>query len=322
MSLQFSLSGADSAEKTKLYDVIIIGSGPAGLSAALYASRAHLETLVITGNEIGGQVATTWEVDNYPGFPEGLTGPELVERMQKQAERFGAAIEMDVVSEVDLSKRPFTLTGYNGEYKTRALIITTGASPRRLGVPGEERLIGRGVSFCATCDGWFFEGKEVVVIGGGDSALEEALFLTKYASKVTIIHRRDELRAGPGMQKRAFANEKIAFIWDTVVEEVLGEKIVEALKLRNVKTGEISEFTTSGVFVFIGHTPNTKLFQGMLDMDDHGYIQTNMRLHTTIEGVWVAGEAGDPHHRQVITSAGMGAAAAIGAQRWLDSLDE
>ena len=248
MSLQFSLSGAESAETSKLYDVIVIGSGPAGLSAALYASRAHLDTLVITGNEIGGQVATTWEVDNYPGFPEGLTGPELVERMQKQAERFGAAVEMDVISQVDLSKRPFTLTGYNGEYKTRALIVTTGASPRRLGVPGEERMIGRGVSFCATCDGWFFEGKEVAVVGGGDSALEEALFLTKYASKVTIIHRRDELRAGPGMQKRAFANEKIAFIWDTVVDEVLGEKTVEALKLQNVKTGEITEFPITGVF--------------------------------------------------------------------------
>jgi thioredoxin reductase (NADPH) len=183
-------------------------------------------------------------------------------------------------------------------------------------------MIGRGVSFCATCDGWFFEGKEVAVVGGGDSALEEALFLTKYASKVTIIHRRDELRAGPGMQKRAFANEKIAFIWDTVVDEVLGEKTVEALKLQNVKTGEITEFPITGVFVFIGHTPNTKLFEGQLDMDDHGYIETNMHLRTNIEGVWVAGEAGDPHHRQVITSAGMGAAAAIGAQRWLDSLDE
>lgn len=322
MSLQFSLSGSEDRAGDNVSDVIIIGSGPAGYTAAMYASRAQLGTLVITGNEIGGQVATTWEVDNYPGFPEGLTGPELVERMQKQAERFGARFEMDLITAVDLGERPFTLTGYNGEYKTRALVIATGASPRKLGIPGEGKLTGRGVSYCATCDGWFFQDKEVAVIGGGDSALEEALFLTKYASKVTIIHRRDELRAGPNLQRRARENAKIAFVWNSVVEEVLGDKAVQALKLRDVKSGAVSEFVADGVFVFIGHIPNTQLFAGQLDLDNHGYIKTGVDMRTNVEGVWVAGEAGDPNYRQVITSAGMGAAAAIGVQRWLDSLEE
>lgn len=321
MGLQFSLSSPD-ADKTPvqdIYDVIIIGSGPAGFAAALYTSRAHLNTLLITGSALGGQVATTSEVDNYPGFPEGITGPELVERMQKHAERFGTHVEMDVVTAVDLSQRPFTLTGYSNTYRTRALIVATGASPRKLGVPGEETLTGRGVSYCATCDGWFFQDKQVAVIGGGDSALEEALFLTKYASKVTVIHRRDELRAGPALQKRARANEKIAFLWDTVVKEVLGDNSVTGLKLRNVKTGEISEFALDGVFVFIGHLPNTELYRGQLEMDAQNYLVTDHQMATNVEGVWVGGEAGDPHFRQVITSAGMGAAAAIQAQRWLDA---
>ena len=328
MSFQFSLSAAEastpkaSEAEEKVYDLIIIGSGPAGFSAALYAGRAHLDTLVITGNEIGGQVATTWEVDNYPAFPEGITGPELVERMQKHAERFGARVEMDYITAVDLSQRPFTLTGYNGQYSSRAVIISTGASPRKLGVPGEKEFTGRGVSYCATCDGWFFQDKEVIVIGGGDSALEEGLFLTKYASKVTVVHRRDELRAGPTMQKRAQENEKIHFIWDSVVEEVLGDTAVKAVKLRNVKTEQISELTTDGVFVFIGHIPNTQLFADQLEMDEHNYLKTDKRMRTSIDGVWVGGEAGDPHFRQVITSAGMGAAAAIEAQRWLDAREE
>jgi len=303
---------------TKVYDVIIIGSGPAGFSAALYAGRAHLDTLVITGNELGGQVATTSEVENYSGFPDGITGPELVERMQKQAERFGARVEMDYITAVDLSKRPFTLTGYNGEYTARALIVATGASPRKLDVPGEQEFTGRGVSYCATCDGWFFQDKEVLVIGGGDSALEEGLFLTKYA-KVTIVHRRDELRAGPTMQKRARENPKVHFIWDSVIEEIVGDAAVKTVKLRNVKTGEISELATGGVFVFIGHLPNTQLFAGQLEMDDLGYLVTDKQMSANVEGVWVAGEAGDPHFRQVITSAGMGAAAAIESQRWLDA---
>ena len=321
MNLDFSLSTPEpskAAEAEKVYDVIVIGSGPAGFSAALYTGRAHLDTLVITGSELGGQVATTWEVDNYPGFPEGITGPQLVEQMQKHAERFGARFEMDVVQSVDLSNRPFTLSGYNGTYRARALIVATGASPRKLNVPSEQELTGRGVSYCATCDGWFFQDKNVAVVGGGDAAIEEGLFLTKYANKVTIIHRRDELRAGPAMQKRAFENEKIEVIWDTVVEEIQGESSVEQLLLRNVKTGERTKFLIDGVFIFIGHIPNTKLFTGQLEMDELGYILTDNRMLSNIQGVWVAGEAGDPHFRQVITSAGMGAAAAIEAQRWLD----
>jgi thioredoxin reductase (NADPH) len=228
---------------------------------------------------------------------------------------------MDEVTALDLSERPFTVTTYGGTYEAKALILATGASPRKLGVPGEAEFTGRGVSYCATCDGWFFREKHVAVVGGGDSALEEALFLTKHASKVTIIHRRDELRAGPVLQKRAGENEKIEYIWDTVVEEVQGTEGVAALALRNVKTGETSELPIDGVFIFIGHIPNTKLYRGQLEMDDHGYLVTNMRMETSVEGVWVAGEVGDPHFRQVITSAGMGAAAAIEAQRWLDTHD-
>jgi thioredoxin reductase (NADPH) len=322
MGLQFSLSAPEEkAERDRLYDVVIIGSGPAGFVAALYASRANLSTLLLTGNQIGGQVALTWEVDNFPGFPEGLTGPELVERLQKHAERFGAEVEMDEVTAVDLSERPFSVTTYGGTYKARTVILATGAAPRRLGVPGEAAFIGRGVSYCATCDGWFFRGKNVAVVGGGDSALEEALFLTKYADKVTIIHRRDELRAGPALQRRARENEKIDYIWDTVVERIHGDDGVEALSLRNVQTGETSDFPVDGVFIFIGHIPNTQLYRHQLEMDDHGYLKTNMRMQTSVEGVWAAGEVGDPHFRQVITSAGMGAAAAIEAQRWLDTHD-
>lgn len=323
MDLQFSLSAPE--EKVageRLYDVVIIGSGPAGLVAALYTGRASLSTLLLTGNQIGGQVALTWEVDNFPGFPEGLTGAELVERLQKHAERFGARIEMDEVTAVDLSVRPFSITTYGGLVRAKTLIVATGASPRRLGVPGEIQFTGRGVSYCATCDGWFFRDKNVAVVGGGDSALEEALFLTKYANKVTVIHRRDELRAGPALQKRAGENPKIEYIWDTVVDEIQGKDGVTAVGLRNVKTGETGIFAVDGVFIFVGHIPNTHLYRGQLEMDEQGYLRTNMRMQTSIEGVWAAGEVGDPYFRQVITSAGMGAAAAIEAQRWLDLHDE
>jgi len=319
MSLEFTLSSPEPstpAAEDKVHDVVIIGSGPAGYAAALYTSRAHLDTTVITGYELGGQVAATWEVDNYPGFPDGVTGPELVEKMQKHAERFGARFEMDQITAIDLSKRPFTLTGNVGTYAAKAVIVATGASPRKLNVPGEKELTGRGVSYCATCDGYFFQDKEIAVVGGGDSALEEALFLTRYA-QVTIIHRRDELRAGPTMQKRARENEKIRFVWDSVVEEIIGDTAVRAVRLRNVKTGEMSDLTVDGAFVAIGHTPNTQLFAGQLEMDQRGYLETDRRMRTNVQGVWVAGEAGDPDFRQVITSAGMGAAAAIEAQRWL-----
>jgi thioredoxin reductase (NADPH) len=304
-------------DNSNVRETIILGSGPAGLTAALYAARANLKPLVITGNELGGQIATTTDVENFPGFPEGLTGPELVEKMQGQAERFGAEIKIDLVQQVDLSQRPFRLMGLGDEYYAKSLIITTGASPRKLGVPGEPEFVGRGVSYCATCDGFFFRDKDVVVIGGGDSALQEAIFLTKFARQVTIIHRRDSLRAGYTLQARARKNEKIAFIWDTVVTKINGDPIVTGIELKNVKTGETWTRPTDGVFIFIGHLPNSQLFQGQLEIDDQGYLITDKETRTNVEGVWAAGEIADPVFKQAITSAGTGAAAAIAAERWL-----
>ncbi len=323
MALNFDLGMGSDAQEDKTYDVIVIGSGPAGLAAALYTSRAHLDTLVLTGSEVGGQVSLTNEVDNYPGFAEGLGGLELVQKFQEHAERFGARLQLDTVTAVDLGSRPFRLQGYNGEYRARALILATGASPRKLGVPGEAEFTGRGVSYCATCDGWFFKDKNVIVVGGGDSALEEAIFLTHYAHKVTVVHRRDELRAGPALQKRAFANDKIDFIWSAVVTEIIGDQDqgVQAVRLKSTKTGETWEHPTDGVFIFIGHIPNTDLFKGQLEIDEQGYLVTDKHMFTGVEGVWAAGEVADPVFRQVITSAGMGAAAAIQAQRWLDEQD-
>lgn len=300
--------------------VLILGSGPAGLAAALYAARADLEPLVLTGMELGGQVSLTHIVENYPGFPDGVGGAEMVELFQKQAERFGAKLEFDSALEVDLSKRPFLVNGYNANYMADSLIITTGATPRHLNIPGEMELTGRGVSYCATCDGWFFKEKNVVVVGGGDSALEEGLFLTRYANRVTIIHRRDELRAGQILQNRALGNPKIDFIWDTVITSVNGNEAVDVVQLKNVKTGEETEYSTDGVFIFIGHTPNTQLFVDQLEMDDRGYLQVDNRMRTKVPGVYAAGEVADPHFRQVITSAGMGAAAAIEAGHFLDSI--
>ena len=301
--------------------VLIIGSGPAGLSAALYAARADLEPVVLTGMELGGQVSLTFTVENYPGFPEGVGGTELVELFQKQAERFGAKVEFDTATEVDLSSQPYRVKTYNTTYLADTLIITTGATPRHLDIPGEKELTGRGVSYCATCDGWFFKEKDVVVVGGGDSAVEEAIFLTRYANSVTIIHRRDELRAGPVLQKRAMDNPKIKFIWNTIVTEALGEEALRSMRLKNVATGEESEHTTDGMFIFIGHTPNTQLFEGQLELDSLGYIKTDNLMRTSAPGVFAAGEAADPHFRQVITSAGMGAAAAIQANHYLGELE-
>ncbi|MCK6625829.1 MAG: thioredoxin-disulfide reductase [Anaerolineae bacterium] len=305
------------ANDTTIRETVILGSGPAGLTAALYAARANLKPLVITGNELGGQIATTTEVENFPGFPQGLTGPELVEKMQEQAERFGTDVTIDSIQQVDLSRRPFRLTGHSGDYYAKSLIIATGASPRKLGVPGEPEFVGRGVSYCATCDGFFFRDKDVVVIGGGDSALQEAIFLTKFARQVTVIHRRDSLRAGYTLQERARKNEKIAFIWDTVVTKINGDPVVTSIELKNVKTGESWTRPTDGVFIFIGHLPNSYLFQGQLAIDDQGYLITDKELRTSVEGVWAAGEITDPIFKQAITSAGMGAAAAIAAERWL-----
>ena len=302
-------------------NVIILGSGPAGLTAALYAARANLNPLVITGPDLGGQIATTTDVENFPGFPEGLTGPELTEYMQKQAERFGARLEFDTITAVDLSQPPFKLTGNNAEYQAKSLIIATGASPRKLGVPGEKELVGRGVSYCATCDGFFFKNKELIVVGGGDSALQEGLFLTKFASKVQVVHRRDSLRAGHALRERANKNDKMAFIWNTVVTEVLGDKSVKAARLKNVQTGEEYEKPVDGVFVYIGHIPNTQIFKGKLAMDEEGYLVVDSKLHTSVPGVFAAGEVHDRWFRQAIVSSGYGCMAAMETEKYLASLE-
>lgn len=318
-NLSGSLSNSNEEKDHHPYKVVVLGSGPAGWSAALYAARAEANPLVLTGLELGGQAALTHTIENYPGFPEGVGGAQLGELFQKQSERFGARTEFDRAESVDLSARPFTVRTDSGqEIKAETLVIATGASPNHLNVPGEVELTGRGVSYCGTCDGWFFKEKKIVVVGGGDSALEEGIFLTRYASSVTIIHRRNELRAGAILQSRAFANPKIQFIWDTVVTEIVGESAVEAVRLRNVKTGEESLFPTEGIFIFIGHTPNTQIFQGQLDIDDGGYIVTDKLMQTSVPGVYAAGEAADSVFRQVVTSAGMGAAAAMQAVKFLE----
>jgi len=301
--------------------VLILGSGPAGLSAALYAARAELAPVVLTGMQLGGQAALTHIIENYPGFPTGVGGPELGELFQKQAEHFGAKVEFEMAYEVDLSRRPFTVKTDSGGYKADTLILSTGANPTHLEVPGEVELTGRGVSYCATCDGWFFKEKKVVIVGGGDSALEEGLFITRYASSVTVIHRRGELRASPILQKRAKEHPKMNFIWDTVVTEVVGSDKVESLKLKNVKTGAESTFDTDGLFIFIGHVPNTQMFTGQLEMSDLNYVIVNDKMETSVQGVYAAGEIADPHFRQVVTSAGMGAAAAIQATRFLEEAE-
>jgi thioredoxin reductase (NADPH) len=309
-------------EKNKVEEMLILGTGPAGLAAALYGARADLNPLLLTGTDIGGQAATTDRIENYPGFPDGVNGSELAELFQKNAERFGARLEYEVATEVDLSKRPFIVKSYGNEYRAKTLIISTGASPNKLNVPGEQEFRGKGVSYCATCDGWFFKDKNVAIVGGGDSALEEGIFLTRYASSVTIIHRREELRAGAILQKRALNNPKIKYIWNTIVKEIKGGNGVEKLVLENVKDGSTSEFPVDGIFVFIGHNPNTEMFRNQLELDDKGYIITDQRMRTSIPGVFAAGEVCDPFFRQVITSAGMGAAAAISATRLLESESE
>lgn len=297
--------------------LLILGSGPAGLSAALYAARADLQPIVLSGIELGGQTSLTFSIENYPGFPDGIGGAQLGELFQRQAEGFGAKIEFGSAVSVDLSKRPFKVVSDNAEYTTDALIVSTGAAPNHLNIPGETLLVGRGVSYCATCDGAFFKGKRVVVVGGGDSALEEGLFLTRYASSVTIVHRRDSLRAGALLQKRAFDNPKIKFVWNTVVTDILGIEKVDSLKLMDVLTKDVRILEVDGLFIFIGHTPNTQLFAGQLAMAD-GYIIVDNRMRTNIPGVFAAGEAADSIFKQVITSAGMGAAAAIEATRYLE----
>lgn len=305
-------------------NVVIIGSGPAGLTAALYAARANLSPLVISGSEAGGQLMLTTMVENYPGFPDGILGPELIELMRKQAQRFGAEFMRGDVVGAELRERPFKIYVGNDEpIETRTLIIASGASAKWLGLESEARLVGRGVSSCATCDGFFFKGKEVVVVGGGDTAMEEALFLTKFATKVTVIHRRDRLRASKIMQEKAFKNEKIDWLWDTIVIDILGdeEKGVEGVRLKNLRTGDIFEKACAGVFVAIGHQPNTALFRGQLDMDERGYIKTYGGTRTSVPGVFAAGDVQDPTYRQAITAAGSGCMAAMDAEKFLEGLD-
>jgi thioredoxin reductase (NADPH) len=300
-------------------DVVILGSGPAGLTAALYAARANLKPLVLKGIDAGGQLMLTTEVENYPGFPDAILGPELMERMEKQAGRFEAEMLHQAATRVDLSERPFGVWAGDEEWRARTLIIATGASARWLGVPGEDRLRGRGVSSCATCDGFFFRGQDLVVVGGGDSAIEEATFLTRFATKVTIVHRRKELRASKIMQDRAFANSKIEFVYDSVVEEVLGDGSVGGVRLRNVETEETTDLEAGGVFVAIGHIPNTRLFEGQLEME-HGYIKVEEpTTRTNVPGAFAAGDVVDFVYRQAITAAGMGCQAAIDAERFLEA---
>ena len=302
----------------KIHQCLIIGSGPAGLSAALYAARAELAPVVLSGMDLGGQVSKTDAIDNYPGFPDGIQGPELVAVFQQQAERFGAEIVYDSATAIDLSQRPFKVTTYGGEYLAESLIIATGASVRELGIPGETEFTGKGVSYCATCDGHFFKEKDLIVVGGGDSALKEGIFLTRFAKSVTIVHRRDELRGGIYLAKKAEANPKIHFLWDTIVTEIIGDGTVNSVRLKNVKTEQEEVRDIDGVFIFIGHDPNTEMFKDALETDENGYLLVDKHMHTNLPGVFAAGEVGDPHFQQVIVSSGMGAAAAMEAVEFLE----
>jgi thioredoxin reductase (NADPH) len=301
-------------------NVVIIGSGCAGHTAALYTARANFKPLVIEGHEPGGQLSLTTLVENFPGFPNGIQGPELIENMRTQAGRFGSQYQLGHVSAADLSKRPFTLKVGKDSILTRTLIIASGASARWLGLPSEQALIGHGVSSCATCDGFFFSGKEIAVIGGGDSAMEEALFLTRFATKVTLIHRRDQFRASKIMLERAQKNEKIQFMLDTVIEDVydVSQKEVTALKLRNLKTGKVWDFPTSAMFLGIGHIPNARIFEGQLDMDSEGYLVTTNSVFTRVPGVYACGDVQDRRYRQAITAAGSGCMAALEVEKFLD----
>jgi thioredoxin reductase (NADPH) len=303
--------------------VVIIGSGPAGLTAAIYTARANLGPLLIEGWQSGGQLTTTTEVENYPGFAKGIMGPELMKDMRAQAERFGTEFLTGDVSAVNFATRPFSIT-IDGDrtVQSKTVIIATGASAIPIGVPNETRLTGHGVSTCATCDGFFFRGKELVVVGGGDSAMEEANFLTKFATKVSLVHRRDKLRASKIMQDRAMKNEKISFVWNSVVEDILGTDVVTGVRLRNVVTGHIVEMSCAGVFVAIGHRPNTALFSGQLDLDGKGYIRTHNGTATSVPGIFAAGDVQDSTYRQAVTAAGSGCMAAIDAERFLETLGE
>ncbi|HEY4485427.1 MAG TPA: thioredoxin-disulfide reductase [Nitrospiria bacterium] len=302
-------------------NIVIIGSGPAGLTAALYAARANLKPLVVEGLASGGQLMITTEVENYPGFPNGIMGPQLMQDMRAQVERFGTEFLRGDVSSVDLKQHPYSIVTDSGTVQTKALIIASGASAKLLGIPAEKKLMGHGVSACATCDGFFFKEKELLVVGGGDTAMEESNFLTKFARKVTIVHRRADLRASKIMQDRARKNPKIAFIWNTVVEDILGDQVVRGARLKDVKTGRVTEVPCDGVFMAIGHDPNTRLFASQLDLDRTGYIITKPKTtQTSVPGVFAAGDVQDPHYRQAVTAAGTGCMAAMDAEKYLESL--
>jgi thioredoxin reductase (NADPH) len=308
-------------------NVLIIGSGPAGLTAAIYTARANLAPLIIEGepsstsDQPGGQLMLTTDVENFPGFPDGIMGPELMMRFRDQAARFGAEFQTAKATKIDFSSRPFRVWVHDEEHQADAIIVSTGAQSLMLGLPEEPRLLGHGLSTCATCDGFFFRGHEIIVVGGGDSAIEEALFLTKFASKVTLVHRRDTLRASKIMQERAFANEKIEFKWNSKVVALLGESKLEGARLEHVETGEVTDLPVTGLFVAIGHRPNTDLFKGVLDMDENGYLVTRPgSSYTNVEGVFACGDVQDHTYRQAITAAGSGCMAAIDAERWLEAV--
>jgi len=302
-------------------NLIIVGSGPAGFTASVYAGRARLSPLLITGRALGGQISLTNYIENYPGFPEGITGQELTQLMQRQAERFGTRLQMDEVSEVDFSVRPFKVRTHAQEYEARAVIVATGASPRKLGVPGEEEFTGRGVSYCATCDGFFYQNRTVIVVGGGDSAVEEAMFLTRYADKVYLVHRRNRLRAEKVIQERAFRNEKIEWAWDSVVTEILGEQGMAQARVRNVETGEESFLQADGIFIYIGNIPNTQFLGGQVELNELGYIVTDRRCHTSVPGVFAAGDAQEWVLQQIATAVGSGAIAAMEADKFIAELE-
>lgn len=301
----------------KNYDTIIIGAGPAGLAAGLYAARGRLKTLILEKGQVGGQITSTYEIDNYPGSRDKPTGPILAERMKEQCENFGAQIAQEEVKSIEKENKLFRIQTNKGSYETKTMIISTGAEPRLAGFKGEMEYRGRGVSYCATCDAGFFKGLHVVVIGGGDAAVEEGIYLTKFANKVTIIHRRDKLRAAKSIQEKAFSNKKIDFIWDSVVEEVKGEGVVQSLVLRNKKTNEISELKAEGVFVYVGYTPNSKLFEGLVKIDEKGYIIGDQEMRTNVSGIFVAGDVRQKSLKQIITAAADGAIAGVNAEKYI-----
>jgi len=307
----------NSSHRPETYEVIIIGSGPAGYTAGVYTSRAKLNTLLISGSLPGGQLMTTSEVENYPGFPNGIFGPELMMNMRQQAERFGAKLLDDEVVEVNFKKRPFGIKTHGQEFRSESVVICTGASPRKLGLRAEQEFAGKGISYCATCDGPFFKGEDIAVVGGGDTAIEEATFLTKFGKSVKIIHRKDFLRASKILQEKAFENPKIDFVWDHVVSDIGGNKKINSISVRNLRTGEERRIPVGGLFVAIGHEPNTSIFKGQLELDDRGYIVLTKNTRTSVDGVFAAGDVHDYRYRQAITAGGFGCMAALDVEKWL-----